>query len=220
MRADDTAAQGIQRMTKPKLRRWQFLNSLILHRDYKSYLEIGVRDGRCFNQIQCEQKHGVDPAPQEGIEVELPYAVMHAMTSEAFFEDNLNGFWDLIFIDGLHHSVQVIRDALNALQRLNPGGTVVLHDCNPKMMEHTLTPIPKHLVGKTWNGDCWKALVWLRTHRKDLEVRTLDADEGLGVIRPDPRFLFEPAEFKWGMLETFREPMLGLVPVSKMEELL
>ena len=52
------------------------------------------------------------------------------MTSDAFFLQNKQLF-DLIFIDGLHHSHQVLRDINNALRWLSPSGTIVLHDCNP-----------------------------------------------------------------------------------------
>ena len=38
-------------------------------------------------------------------------------------------------------------------------------------------------MGWVWCGDVWKAIVYLRSMRDDLEIATLDCDFGVGVIR-------------------------------------
>ena len=64
------------------------------------------------------------------------------MTSDAFFSQN-NQIFDLIFIDGLHYSHQVLRDINNALRWLSPTGTIVLHDCNPSTEARAQYPQPE-----------------------------------------------------------------------------
>ena len=42
--------------------RIEIINSLIKKNNYKTYLEIGVRNpDDCFNHIVCNKKHSVDP---------------------------------------------------------------------------------------------------------------------------------------------------------------
>jgi hypothetical protein len=54
----------------------------------------------------------------------------------------------------------VLKDVTNALRVLEPGGTIVMHDCNPQheASAHHETPPPASF----WNGDVWKAFVRLR----------------------------------------------------------
>jgi len=60
--------------------------------------------------VQSGRKTGVDPSPRRV----LAEWEMHQMASDAFFAANTSKF-DLIFIDGLHTSDQVIKDIFNAL---------------------------------------------------------------------------------------------------------
>ena len=104
--------------------RYDLINTLIQKFGFKNYLEIGVSDpSECFNNVICENKMGVDPG------LEFPdNPVKYPMTSDDFFSSlekgNLDldpGFrWDVIFIDGLHISTQVMKDVINSLYHLNP----------------------------------------------------------------------------------------------------
>ena len=49
-------------------------------------------------------------------------------TSDEFFKKNLNEKFDLIYIDGNHHSDNVLRDARNSFKLLNKGGFIVFDD--------------------------------------------------------------------------------------------
>ena len=92
------------------MNRVSIINSLIEKNNYKTYLEIGVRNpDDCLNHINCELKHGVDPG------VEGNYPVTFNMTSDEFFEINKSTY-DIIFIDGLHIDEQVERDIINGLK--------------------------------------------------------------------------------------------------------
>ena len=109
------------------MNRIEIIQELINKHGYKNYLEIGVRDGSCFNAIKCESKDGVDP--------DLSSAATVKLTSDEFFkrweaEKEVPAWYkfDIIFIDGLHHADQVEKDIDNSLKYLNEGGIIVMHD--------------------------------------------------------------------------------------------
>ena len=176
--------------------RIDILNELIRARGYQRYLEIGVQHGRCFRAIRgVTRKVAVDPAP---LFTPLASEIVHAMGSDDFFRANDETF-DLIFVDGLHHADQVLRDVHNALSRLAPGGMVVMHDCNPATEEAQAVP----RQAKDWNGDVWRAFVRLRT---ELPYRcfVLDTDHGVGIIDPNT-----PAKLL--KIDEFFTPHFGLI---------
>ena len=129
------------------LTRIDVINYLIQRHAYTTYLEIGCEADLCFNAIVIDHRVGVDPVSGGTIRT----------TSDKFFEENAETF-DIVFVDGLHHAEQVLRDIENSLLRLNNGGTIVVHDLNPR--EEYLQVIPR--LQSTWMGDCWKAWVHLR----------------------------------------------------------
>ena len=98
------------------------------------------------------------------------------MTSDEYF-NKFNDHHDLIFIDGLHNFDQVKKDIENSLKALNDNGVILVHDCLPQRIRDQMLP-RSH---EHWNGDVWKAIVQMRT-RKDVDVYTCLADEGIGVI--------------------------------------
>ena len=136
----------------------------------KKYLEIGVDQGFNFENIKIEHKVGVDPYS--------PYPGVIKETSDDFFKNNTEKF-DIVLVDGLHHSDQVYKDIINALDCLNPHGYIICHDMLPTNEEMQIIPFSSGM----WTGDCWKAFVELRQTRNDLEMFTIDTDMGLGVIK-------------------------------------
>lgn len=153
------------------MQRYDIINALIKKYDYKSYLEIGVQNREnCFKKIQCNIKICVDPDKNAKAD--------YLLTSDEYFNMNKNKF-DIIFIDGLHHSEQVMKDMLNALNCLHDNGSIVVHDCNPKERIHQVVP----RISRVWNGDCWRAWVQLRAKRDDLDMFVVDTDYGCGVIQ-------------------------------------
>ena len=152
------------------MNRTEIIQTLINDVNAKSYLEIGISAGDNWERIVCENKVSVDPEPLAKAD--------YVLGSDEFFEQNKETF-DVVFVDGLHHSDQVYRDITNALDVLNEGGYIVCHDMNPLKEERQVIPFN----GGTWNGDCWKAFVELRKDRGDLEMYTVDTDHGCGVIR-------------------------------------
>jgi hypothetical protein len=106
------------------------------------YLEIGVDEGACFCAISASEKIGVDPVPAVPLviaETTKPGVHYFALTSDQFFEkaapEALAGGVDVVFIDGLHTYQQAYKDCINALEYLNQGGVILLHDCLPTAEE-------------------------------------------------------------------------------------
>jgi hypothetical protein len=162
----------------PLERRYQIVNHFVRTRRYRRYLEIGVSKGRSITKVACAEKTGVDPAPR----CEPDGWTLHAVPSDDFFRVNRAEF-DLIFIDGLHHAEQVVRDIYHSLEALAEGGIILLHDCNPategaQLREHDAAQSPG------WNGDVWKAIVFVRESEPGLYCRVLDTDQGIGVVVP------------------------------------
>lgn len=179
--------------------RFDLINVLIQAMGYKSYLEVGVDSGFCFDKIICEDKTGVDP-------YEFSAATIKK-TSDEFFAENTKQF-DIIFLDGLHHADQIYKDISNALKCLAPRGTIVVHDCNPATEAAQVVP-RKQVV---WNGDVWKGWVKLRTERSDLEMSVLESDHGLGIIKfGSQNLLIVEDELTYHNLEKNRKEWLNLV---------
>jgi hypothetical protein len=197
------------------LQRWDVLNTLLGATERKRYLEIGVQSGMCGGRVSAAaERWGVDPEPRPN--AARSYTSFHRMTSDAFFEqlDPAQRF-DVVFVDGLHHADQVLRDVDHALGHLAPGGYIVLHDCNP--LSEAAQAVPRR-VG-VWNGDCWKALVRLRA-RADLDAFVIDADHGLGVVRRGRNRspLFAPRTLEYSYLEHNRRRALALAAPEEWEE--
>jgi hypothetical protein len=152
------------------MNRIDIINYLIKKFKYNTYLEIGCQKNKVFDQIQVEHKIGVDP--ERGGTCR--------MTSNDFFISLAEGtIFDIVFIDGLHHKEQVLKDIENALKFLSESGSIVVHDCLPDSYEMQLVP----RVTKAWTGNVWEAWVELRKTRKDLNMFVLDADHGCGIIQ-------------------------------------
>lgn len=149
--------------------RFDIIQYLIQQNEYSSYLEIGVDKKHTWNNIECDVKHGVDPNKH----------CTFKMTSDDFFKQNQNKY-DIVFIDGLHQHEQIKRDIQNSLDCLNPGGVIVMHDCNPRNEREQL---PQREQGqRVWIGEGWKAFVEFR-QRPDLEMYVVNTNNGVGIIR-------------------------------------
>lgn len=190
------------------MQRFDIINTLIKKRGLSSYLEIGLDRGQTFNQINAAKKVSVDPA-------ESRYAhakPTHLMTSDEFFEQNKDTF-DIVFIDGLHHSDQVYRDIKNSLAVLNSGGVVVCHDMNPQ--EEAQQIVPRQQT--TWTGDCWKALLKFRQEHLPYKVTVVDTDWGVGIIEESDTFddLIVKDDLTFKNFVKNRNQWLNLIPVRE-----
>jgi len=152
----------------------------------KKYLEIGCDKNQIFSKIKCDYMVGVDPARGGTLR----------MTSDEFFSQNTETF-DTIFIDGLHHYDQVLRDVDNSLKILNSGGTIIIHDMLPVIEEETNMPNPGK--SKVWLGDVWRLGFELMS-RSDIKFKLVTIDYGCGVVTKDsqePRTLDVENSWEW-----------------------
>jgi predicted O-methyltransferase YrrM len=180
--------------------RYDIINLLIERCGLSSYLEIGLREGKCFDQIRCELKESVDPY----------WMPTYMMTSDAFFATNKKKY-DIIFIDGEHEEEQVLRDISNSLSCLNDDGFIVVHDCNPQEYKHTIER----------EGTVYAGFIKAR-QSLPYDSFCVDADHGCGVISkrklPDS-FATCAKEVDWDSFVQEREAFLGLISVEKFKEI-
>ena len=200
--------------------RFDIINLVIKVNGFTKYLEIGVCNPLdCFDKVNCELKHGVDP----GYEFE-ENPVTYQMESDTFFEylkeHDPNRKYDVIFIDGLHKSYQVKKDIENSLEVLSPNGYVLLHDCNPPTSHMARETYRTEYGYEPWNGTVWKAIYQLRTTRKDLHVSVVDTDWGIGIIKRNELHDTKPIEnnnefYEYNIMDANREEDLGLISIEE-----
>lgn len=154
------------------MNRTDIINHIILKRNYKSYLEVGVQYGHNFRDINLprENKVAVDIKTQI---LDFEHFLDFETTSDEFFKQNTKKF-DIIFIDGYHSFEQSYQDVINALECLNEGGTIVCHDCYPTTEE---------LASLNFMGTVYKTILKLQMTRNDLEIFVVNTDCGCGVIQ-------------------------------------
>ncbi|HPI19307.1 MAG TPA: class I SAM-dependent methyltransferase [Candidatus Kapabacteria bacterium] len=153
------------------MNRIEIINSLIEKNGYESYLEVGCGKGKTFNSIVCKNKIGIDIDGKVGINT----------SSDEYFKsiDGTDVKFDIIFIDGLHHKEQALRDIKNGLKFLTKKGIIVVHDCLP--WDEDTQKVPR--IQKSWTGDVWKAIVELRKTLTSIEVETINTDCGCALVR-------------------------------------
>jgi len=171
--------------------RLELLNLIARMTNARDYLEIGVAEGNTLANVIAPNRTGVDPAPRYyAMNAERLAAIkameVHESESDHFFAHNTRTF-DLIFVDGLHLYEQAMKDLLNALDVLNPGGFVLVHDLVPLEAAHAA----RNRTTELWNGDVWKVVFDLWRHHKNVGYFVMDDDAGVGVLwkkHEDARF--------------------------------
>ena len=198
-------------------KRWDIINHLIKQNSYLNYLEIGVNDAECIRKIVIDHKDGVDPLPGAEVGGGNYPEINYPITSDQFF-DFIKGHdikYDIIFIDGLHHSDQVDKDIINSLNHLAPNGVIVMHDCNPPEYEIQLVPRQTGI----WNGDVWKSLVKLRCTNPNLEINVVDADWGVGILKVGSQQVYSKESLEkclnYQYFDNNREEMMNIISVDE-----
>jgi len=197
------------------MERFDVINYFIVKYNFKKYLEIGVFRGDTIRRVKAVHKDGVDP----GVEGETVPEVNYLMGSDDFFElikSQNNKKYDIIFIDGLHHSEQVTKDINNSLNHLTDNGIIILHDCNPLQELHSLVP----RVSGYWNGDVYKSVLNFRKNNMHTYF-TIDTDCGCGVIIKDysnkiicDDNVLQKAIESWEFFDKNRKEVLNLISVE------
>ena len=188
----------------------------------RPYLEIGGQGGVNFGRVRGPTRVGVDPDPGSGGTIHLPSDAYFArLDSERSDPDKPDTTFDLVFVDGLHHSDQVLRDIENAVRYLTPGGVIVVHDCDPPT-EGSATRVQS---GGVWCGDVYRG--WLRYRATSKrETFTVDADLGCGIVLDSPCLasslegypLADLDSLPWPTFRARRSELLGLVTIEVFEQ--
>lgn len=106
--------------------RGKFINSLIKDSNLKSYLELGISKGWCWEEIELQNKIGIEINPEIS-----DSRIIKSTTDEYFNSLDPYKKFDIIFIDADHEKNQVFKDFKNSYNALNDNGLILMHDVNP-----------------------------------------------------------------------------------------
>ena len=149
----------------PTMTRHELLSGLHMRIRPRTYLEIGVSNGRSM-MLSRTRSIGVDP----GFKIDRPIHCdiqLSRVTSDEFFagDDPVGHFdgvpVDLAFIDGMHLSDFVLRDFMNIEPLMADAGVVVLDDVLPR----NGLEAARDRKTEAWTGDVYKAVEILRRRR-------------------------------------------------------
>lgn len=159
------------------------------------YLEIGVAHGTTFHRVQARRKVAVDPSFRFDVAAareENPSAAYHEVRSDTYFGEIVgpDEQFDVINIDGMHTAEQALRDLLNALSCLAPGGLIVIDDVKPSSHLAAM-PDPvrfmrvKKSLGSTernWMGDVYRVVYFIDSFLQQLSWRTVAENHGQTIL--------------------------------------
>lgn len=163
--------------------RTEIINKIIRENMFSSYLEIGLGNGHNFHLIQLAHKTGVDPAFKDTTHKQIA-----GIPSDEFFDlmdtDEISHEkFDLIFVDGLHHSDQVERDIVNSYRWLNDNGMILIHDVDPPNEKASLVPRSSHM----WMGDVYRAVFgFMDKYDELIDMAFIKERAGIFAIRKNP----------------------------------
>ena len=142
-----------------------------------TYVELGLYEGETLSKVipHAKKVHGVDMNQKpilDTIKNNYPNTSIHYTMTNTFFENFHEGI-DMAFIDADHCFESVHCDLNNVLQRLNPGGVIILHDTDPD---------DDTLIHPTRCGDSYKIVKLLEEHN-DINIVTLPIESpGLSIV--------------------------------------
>lgn len=188
------------------------LRTMARHNQGRRYLEIGVRDGATFFQIDMAHKVAVDPVFQFDVKArQKPGEHYYPLPSDEFFrrldeapelaaladQDGVVRF-DIIFIDGLHTFEQTLNDFRNSLRHAHEQTLWLIDDTVPSdpysaLPDEELCTSFRKCVGLSrgdWHGDVYKLIYALHDLYPDFSYCTV-TDAGnpqtLAWKGPEPR---------------------------------
>lgn len=154
----------------PQLTRHRFLAELHRILEPRTYLEIGVNDGRSLT-LSRTRSIGVDPAFKVTSEIDCAVQLVRETSDDFFARENpLEHFdgdpIDLAFIDGMHLAEFAYRDFANVEKLMDAAGVIVLDD----MLPRSVPEAARDRITRDWAGDVYKVLLVLTERRPDLVV--------------------------------------------------
>ncbi|MDQ1830520.1 hypothetical protein [Massilia scottii] len=208
-----------------RLSKADIINRLIRQFGFKTFLEYNKFDGSSFyGDIVCDSKSiayqpenlHVDAArARHLLRVTAGVDLGQLLPLPALLERHAGQRFDIIFLDPTHErpDVDLALRALAAL--LNPGGVLVVHDCNPEREELTVV---KRRPG-AWVGETYKAFALLRQYNRASTV-TVSEDYGVGLVWNKDLVLDYPigADITYAQFAARREAYNGLISYQQFLE--
>jgi hypothetical protein len=101
----------------------------------------------------------------------------------------------VIYIDGLHTSLQTLRDFINATSFLKSNGVIVIDDVIPNsyhssLSDHSASITLRKALGvadKSWMGDVYRVTFFLQTFFQQYRFATIQENHGQTVVWHDRR---------------------------------
>lgn len=156
----------------------QRINALLRDmRGQNNYLEVGTFLGHTVQVVWASKRVGVDPDNRFNHKRTPSNTSTHQMTSDNYFlsfEDDFN----LVFLDGLQEANQTYADLLNAVDRLRPGGLILIDDVRPTDWPSSLPDLLSSVAAKekaclshdAWYGSVYKVIQLVIERHQDLGV--------------------------------------------------
>ena len=180
------------------------INRISGERPLSAYLEIGVKGGKTFQGVRAVSRVGVDPEPLIALD-EIPHhcRIIAKPSDEHFASENPLTRYEAVYCDGLHEFEQTYRDVMNALDRLLPGGFVLVDDVvpsSPAAAQRTIAAARDMAATSDpawtgeWMGDVFLVVRALQRHLPAIEFRTIvDPPQRPQLLvwrsNPDPRIV-------------------------------
>jgi len=197
------------------------INFLIKSLGLKSYLELGLGNFETFLNVSCEKKIGVD-IDHEKLSISISPNETVVIDDTTNFLKSTKETFDIIFIDADHHRDAVLKDAINALNILNPKGIICFHDVGPREESQTL---------ETACGSAYKAWISIRNgnlKNKNLYLCSYQQDDPnqdsyqdiIGVLckteTNKDNYLEQKIEENWDSYMINREKILNILSLDEM----
>jgi predicted O-methyltransferase YrrM len=143
----------------------------------ENYLELGVRDSKCFKVISkyAIKSTGVDMQP---LHTEFKKNMSFYLGStDQYFESikDTNIQFDFVFIDADHSHEQSLKDFMNVSKHIVEDGFIFLHDTYP------YDPV---MLSPDLCNDAYQTPLFIKQNLiRDFEVITLPFNPGLTIIK-------------------------------------
>lgn len=142
------------------------------------YLELGIRNGPCFNKVAplAKEAYAVDIVDcHKCIKENKNLIWYHGTTTDFLKKHNKNKKFDLVFIDADHNHVASLNDFELVFPLVNDNGLILLHDTYPTCEE---------LTSFKYCGDTYKTADYIKRNYSDkCEIATLPFYYGIGIVR-------------------------------------
>ena len=162
------------------------INELSVIHGYRTYLEICTPTTgnmyRAIDRTRYSTCHRLMYRCPAGFDDEMPIDFRSSNLDidecvSAIRARNLK--YDAILVDPFHEYESSARDLSEAVNLLNPNGTIIVHDCFPR--DRAIAG-PEYIAGD-WCGVTYKAYLDFVLANESLIFCTIDTDYGCGVIR-------------------------------------